>query len=193
MKRALVALLLLAAPSLAQASTWEIDSSHTSAEFLVKHMMVSNVRGQLGKVSGTISFDPKDLAKTVVDVSIDVGGIDTRDAKRDEHLKGPDFFDAAKFPTVTFKSKKTVAAGKGKLKITGDLTLHGVTREVTLDVDGPAAEVKDPWGHTKSGATASTVLHRKDFGLTWNNALDNGGVAVSDDVLVGLNVELNKK
>jgi polyisoprenoid-binding protein YceI len=177
----------------AHAAAWEIDSSHSSAQFSVRHLMVSNVRGEFGKVTGTVDFDAKDPSKAKVEATIDAGTINTREQKRDEHLKSPDFFDVAKYPTITFKSKKVVAAGAGKLKVTGDLTIHGVTKEVTLDVEGPAMETKDPWGNQRTGAQATTKINRKDFGLKWNKVLDGGGVAVGDEVTITIDVEMTKK
>jgi len=184
-----------AAPAPAPAAattTWEIDSAHSAAQFSVKHLMVSNVRGEFGKVTGTVVLDTKDITKSTVEASIDVGTINTREEKRDGHLKSPDFFDVAKFPTITFKSKK-VAGTAGHLKVTGDLTLHGVTKEVTLDVEGPAKEAKDPYGNIKSGAEAKTKINRKDYGLGWNKALETGGVVVGEEVAITLDVELLKK
>lgn len=188
-----VAMLAFAVPSIAGASTWEIDTAHSTANFSVRHMMVSNVKGTFGNVKGTINLDDKDVTKSTVEATIDTTTIDTREAKRDEHLKSPDFFDTAKYPTITFKSTKVAKAGQGKLKVTGDLTMHGVTKPVVLDVEGPAKEIKDPWGNTKSGVAATTKLNRKDFGLGWNKALEAGGVAVGEEVTVSLDLELNKK
>ena len=184
--------LAFAMPSMALASDWDIDGGHSSAQFSVRHLMVSNVRGEFGKVTGTVKLDDKDITKSVVEATIDVGSINTRDEKRDGHLKSPDFFDVAKFPTITFKSKK-VAGKAGKLKVTGDLTIHGVTKEVVLDVEGPAKEAKDPWGNVKSGAAAFIKINRKDFGLGWNKALETGGVVVGEEVSITLDIELLKK
>jgi polyisoprenoid-binding protein YceI len=184
---------VLAAPSFAFAATYEIDSAHSGAHFTVKHLMVSNVRGEFGKVTGTVNIDEKDITKSTVEATIDASTINTREPKRDEHLKAPDFFDVAKYPTITFKSTKVAKAGQGKLKVTGDLTMHGVTKQVVLDVDGPAKEAKDPWGNIKSGASATTKLNRNDFGLTWNKALETGGVVVGEEVNVTIDLELLKK
>lgn len=183
----------IATSGLARASSWEIDGSHSSAQFSIKHLMVSNVRGEFSKVAGTLNLDDKDITKSSVDVSIDVNTINTREAKRDAHLKSPDFFDAAKFPALTFKSKKVEKAGADKLKVTGDLTIHGVTKEVVLNVEGPSAEIKDPFGNTRRGATATTKINRKDFGLNWNKALEAGGVLVGEEVNITIDVELLKK
>ena len=182
---------LFVAPSLA--ATWNIDSAHSSAQFSVKHLMIATVRGEFSKVSGAIEFDGKTIAGITVDATIDAATVTTREPKRDAHLKSADFFDVEKFPTITFKSKKAVAAGPGKFKLTGDLTMHGVTKEVTLDVDGPTAEIKDPWGNVKIGASATTKINRKEFGVSWNGNLDNGGVVVGDEVTITIDLEAAKK
>jgi polyisoprenoid-binding protein YceI len=177
----------------ARADVYEIDSGHSAAQFSVRHMMVANVRGEFGKVTGTVNIDDKDIAKSTVEATIDASTVSTRNADRDGHLKSPDFFNVAQFPTITFKSKKVEAAGAGKLKVTGDLTMHGVTKQVVLDVNGPTPVIKDPFGNMKRGAEATTKLSRKDFGLSWNKALEAGGVAVGDEVSITLDVELIKK
>ncbi|HEX5750509.1 MAG TPA: YceI family protein [Archangium sp.] len=187
-----VAALVLAAPSLAFAAEYEIDSAHSAANFSVKHMMVSNVRGAFAKVTGTANIDEKDITKSTVQAVIDATTINTNEPKRDEHLKSPDFFDTAKYPTITFKSTKVEKAGDN-LKVSGDLTMHGVTKPVVLDVEGFTTEAKDPWGNTKRGGVATTKINRKDFGLGWNKVLDTGGVAVGEDVSITLDLELNKK
>ncbi len=179
-------------PSLALADTYDIDSAHSAAQFSVKHLMVTTVRGELGKVSGTVNYDPKAPDKSSVDVTIDVNGINTREEKRDAHLKSPDFFDVAKYPTATFKSKKVTAAGKNKFKVVGDLTLHGVTKEVPLEVE-VSDPIKDPWGNTKLGATATGTVNRQDFGVKWNKVIDGGGTVVSDNVAITIDVEMAKK
>lgn len=184
---------LVALPAVAFAAQYDIDPAHSSAQFRVKHMMISTVRGEFSKLSGTVNFDPKDLAATKIDATIDASTINTREEKRDAHLKSTDFFDIAKYPALKFVSKKVEPAGKGKLKVTGDLTIHGVTKQVVLGVEGPAAEVKDPWGGIRTGATATTRVSRKDFGLTWNKALETGGVVVSDEVDIELDIQLVKK
>lgn len=176
----------------ARADAWEIDSAHSGAHFSVRHMMISNVRGDLGKVTGTVSIDDKDITKSTVDATVDVNGIDTREPKRDGHLKSPDFFDVAKFPNITFKSKSIAMASPGHLKVTGDLTMHGVTKSVTLDVDGPSAAMT-AMGMTKRGATITGKINRKDFGLAYNKVLETGGVAVGEEVSIEIDVELNKK
>jgi len=188
-----LSILLAVAPTAALATTWEIDSAHSSAEFSVRHLMVSNVKGHFGKVNGTVNVDDKDITKSTVEATIDAKTIDTREPKRDEHLRSPDFFDTAKFPTITFKSTSVKKAGKDKLKVAGDLTMHGVTKSVVLDVTGPAKEAKDPWGNVKSGVSATTKISRKDYGLLWNKALETGGVTVGDEVAISLELELMKK
>jgi polyisoprenoid-binding protein YceI len=182
------ALLALAAPAFAQ-STWEIDPGHSSIQFSVRHLMISNVRGQFGSFKGGAKVDDKNLAGTVVEATIDAASIDTREPKRDAHLKTADFLDVGRFPTITFKSKQIAPAGEGRWKMTGDLTLHGVTREVVLDVEGPTPYVKDMRGDTRAGLSATTKLKRKDFGIVWNKAMDGGGVVVGDDIDVAIEVE----
>ena len=189
----IVAAALFAVPSLAQAATWQIDPSHTSVTFKVKHMMVSWVRGELSGVSGTMTYDPARPSQTTVDAEIDVNTVNTRDEKRDGHLKSPDFFDAAKHPKMTFKSVKVRSAAKGKMKIDGDLTLRGVTKRVTFDVTGISGEVADPWGNVKMGATATTTINRQEFGIKFNKTLDKGGVMVGNEVKITIDVELNKQ
>jgi polyisoprenoid-binding protein YceI len=174
------------------AATWNIDSAHSAAQFAVRHMMVSSVRGELSGIRGTAEYDPADPAQARVEVTIDVATLNTREPKRDAHLKSPDFFDAEKFPIMTFRSRKVEPAGAGKLRITGDLTLHGVTREVVLDVDGPAPEIEDQRGGGRIGASATTKISRKNFGMTWNRAIEAGGVVVGDEVTITLDVELTR-
>jgi polyisoprenoid-binding protein YceI len=179
----------LLASATAAASEYAIDPSHSSAGFSVKHMMVSTVRGQFSNVNGTIHYDPANVAATTVEATIDATTVDTREPKRDAHLKSPDFFDVEKFKTLTFKSTSASRNADGTLAITGDLTIHGVTRSVVLTVDGPSAPVKDPYGNLKVGATATTKISRHDFGLNWNKALEAGGVLVGDDVSITLDIE----
>ena len=189
----LLIVVALALPSLARAATWNLDPAHTSVQFSVRHLMVSTVRGAFGKVTGTVQVDEKDLARSKIQATIDAASIDTRIEKRDAHLKSPDFLDVAKYPTITFVSKKIEQVDPGHFKVTGDLTLHGVTREVSLDVEGPAPEIKDPQGKIRAGAQATTKINRKDFGVTWNQALEAGGVAVSDEVTITIDVEATKE
>ncbi|HEY9719493.1 MAG TPA: YceI family protein [Trichormus sp.] len=185
-------ILALTSVQSAQAESWKIDPMHSAAQFAVKHMMISTVRGQFSKVSGTVDYDPKHPKDAKVEATIDVGSVDTREPKRDDHLRSADFFDTQKFPTMTFKSTRVIEATPGKLKLAGDLTLHGVTKEVTLDVDGPSAPITDQHGGTKIGASATTTINRKDFGVSWNKALDNGGMMLGEDVPITIDVELVK-
>ena len=190
----LIALVLvIAAPLAASADTWQIDPVHTTVGFTVRHMMISNVRGQFTKVAGTITAKDSDPASVKVEATIETSSIDTRSADRDADLKSANFLDVAKYPTMTFKSKKIEPAGTGKWKMVGDLTLHGVTKEVTLEVEGPTAPIKDPYGNTRAGASATTKINRKDFGLAWNKALEAGGAVVGDEVTVSIDVEAVKK
>ncbi|AJE03137.1 YceI family protein [Geobacter pickeringii] len=186
------AIIALALPAVAPAASWNIDPDHSNVGFKVRHLMVSNVRGNFEKHSGTVEIDEKDITKSKVEVTIDTSSINTNVQKRDEHLRSADFFDVAKYPTMTFVSKKVARAGKDRLKVTGDLTLHGVTRQVVLDVEGPSKESKDPWGNIRRGATANTRINRKDFGLVWNKALESGGVVVGDEVTITLEIEMVK-
>jgi polyisoprenoid-binding protein YceI len=178
--------------SLASAASYEIDGAHSTAGFSVRHMMVTNVRGDFTKLSGTVDFDPNDLSKASIRATIDAASINTRNERRDNHLRSADFFDVAKFPTLTFVSKKFAKVADAKYKVTGDLTIHGVTREVVLDVEGPTPEVK-AGNSFKTGASASVKINRKDYGLTWNRALEAGGVTVGDEVSITLDIELNRK
>jgi polyisoprenoid-binding protein YceI len=171
---------------------YNIDSAHSSAQFSVVHLAISKVNGEFRKVSGTVYFDANDPSKDKIDAVVDTTTVSTREDKRDEHLKSDAFFDVAKYPTMTFKSTSASKEG-GKLLVNGDLTLHGVTKPVTLEVEGPSAEIKDPFGNLKVGASASTKINRKDFGLTWNKALDGGGVMVGDEVTINIDVELARK
>lgn len=190
---AVAAAALVAVPAVASAAKYELDASHTSAGFKVKHMMVSNVKGSFQRLAGTVDYDDKAPEKIAIRAEIETASVNTDNAKRDEHLRSPDFFDAEKHPKMTFVSKKAKALGKGKLQVTGDLTIRGVTKEVVLDVEGLDARVKDPWGNFRRGGTATGKLNRKDFGLTWNNALETGGVVVGDEVLLTLEFELIEK
>jgi polyisoprenoid-binding protein YceI len=174
----------LAVSAFGQAKTWQIDPNHSAAQFSVRHMGISTVRGAFTKVSGTATYDPADPGKTTLEATIDASSIDTRVEKRDNDLRSPNYFDVAKYPTLTFKSTKVEAAGAGKLKITGDLTLHGVTKQVVLDVDGPSAPVQDPKGNAHMGASASTKINRKDFGV------NGGGGMVGEEIPITIDVEL---
>jgi len=183
----IAAAVALSAPALA--ATWQIDPAHSNVSFSVRHMMVSNVRGEFTKVSGTVEGDEKTPAQAVITATIDATSINTREAKRDDHLKSPDFLDVAKYPTIIFKSKKIEPSGSGQFKVTGDLTLHGVTKEVVLDVSDVTAPIKDPMGKTRAGAQASTKIDRKDFGINWSKVIDGGGLMVGDEVAISVDVE----
>ena len=168
--------------------TYQIDPAHSAAHFSVRHMMISNVRGEFTKVSGTVKLDADNPQNSSVEALIDTASINTNEPQRDAHLKSADFFDVEKYPEIAFRSK-AVKAEDGELKVKGDLTIHGVTREVTLTVEGPTPEAKDPWGNQRSGATATTKINRKDFGLGWNVALEAGGVLVGEDIKISIDLE----
>jgi polyisoprenoid-binding protein YceI len=188
----LLAVLLASAPALALAASgsWAIDSSHSTAGFSVQHLVISQVRGAFTKFSGTVQLDDAEPTRSTVTATIDVNSVDTRVPDRDAHLKSPDFFDAAKYPTMTFRSTSVAEAGKGRLAVTGELTLHGVTRPVTLDVVA-SPEVKGMYGETRRGFSATTRISRKDFGLTWNKLVE-AGPAVGDEVTIALDLEAVK-
>jgi polyisoprenoid-binding protein YceI len=189
----IVLVVVIAAPLAASADTWQIDPVHTTVGFSVRHMTISTVRGQFNKVAGTITANDNDPATAVIEATIDTASIDTHSPDRDSDLKSANFLDVAKYPTMTFKSKKIEAAGPGKYNVVGDLTLHGVTKEVTLAVEATGAPIKDPWGNTRAGAFATTTISRKDFGLTWNKMIEAGGAVIGDAVSVEINVEAVKK
>jgi polyisoprenoid-binding protein YceI len=174
------------------ASTWNIDSTHSSAEFKVKHMMISHVKGHFAKVTGTLTLDESTLANSRVEALIEAASVETRDAQRDAHLKSADFFDVEKFPTLSFKSTGISVVRDGELAVEGNLTVRGVTRKVVFSVEGPTPPAKDPWGNTRVGVSASTKISRKDFGLTYNAALETGGVLVGDEVTITLDVQFVK-
>ena len=175
------------------AAQYEIDTAHSSANFTVTHMMVTKVRGNFSGVSGKVVYDPKNVAATTVEASIHSETVNTNQAKRDAHLKSPDFFEVAKFPALKFVSTKVTPAGKGRFKVAGDLTMHGVTKPVVLDVTGPTAEVKDGAGAIRTGATATTKINRTGWGLTWNKVLEAGGLTVSEEVAIELDLQFVKK
>jgi len=181
------------APTAASAVTYSIDPAHSGAGFKIRHLMVCYIRGGFSGVTGAVIFDPVNPANTKIDASIDATSLHSHDEKRDAHVKGADFLDTAKYPTITFVSKNVIPDGKNQWKVTGDLTLHGVTKEVTLDVESAGAEAKDPWGNLRTGAEATAVIKRSDFGLTFNAPLETGGVMLSDDLHVHVDVELIKK
>jgi polyisoprenoid-binding protein YceI len=177
----------------ALATEWAFDDSHSKVLFTVKHLMITNVTGKFSGIKGTIMIDDKEIAKSKVDVTIDADSVNTDNGKRDDHLKGPDFFDVKKYPALKFVSKKIDKVSDGVLKVSGDMTIKDKTVPVTFDVEGPTPTIKDPWGNVKRGLSATTKISRKDFGITWNKALDGGGVVVGDDVKITLEVELNAK
>ena len=180
----LVAALVLSASAMAQVQSWKIDPNHTAAQFSVRHMGISTVRGAFTKVTGSVDYDPANVAKTSLEATIEAASVDTRVEMRDNDLRSPNYFDAAKYPTITFKSKSVQAAGEGKLKIVGDLTIHGTTKEVTLDVDGPSAPVTDPRGNAHMGASATTTVKRTDFGVGSSSSM------VGEDITITIDTEL---
>jgi polyisoprenoid-binding protein YceI len=184
--RWIAVLFLLSLPLFAESNTWEIDPNHTASQFSVRHLGISTVRGLFEKTSGTVTYDPADVGKTIIDITIDATSVNTRVQMRDNDIKSPNFLDVAKYPTITFKSKRTEAAGSGKLKITGDLTIHGVTKEVVLDVESPTEPIKDPMGGFRIGTSATTSINRKDFGV-------NGApMMAGEQVQITLDVELKR-
>jgi polyisoprenoid-binding protein YceI len=174
-------------------TTYTIDPAHSTLGFKVRHLMVAWVKGEFSGVAGSVVYDPENPANSKVEATIDVNTLHTRDEQRDAHLKSPDFLDVAKYPTITFVSTKVQKVAEGEWKVTGNLTIHGVIKQVVLDVEGPASEVKDPWGNVKSGVSATTKINRTDFGLVWNAALETGGVLVGEEVQISLELELLKK
>src|SRR5579872_5837154 len=173
-------------------TTWNIDPAHSVAEFKVKHMMISNVKGQFAVAKGLLALDEADITNSRVEAIHDATSINTRETQRDTHLKSADFFDVEKFPTLAFKSTRISRIGDGELKVAGDLTIHGVTKNVVFNVEGPTAPGKDPWGNTRVGLSATTKINRKGFGLTWNAALETGGILVGDEVTITLDVQFIK-
>jgi polyisoprenoid-binding protein YceI len=173
-------------------ATYQIDPAHSSAQFTVRHMMITNVHGGFKKVSGSVVYDAENPANSSVNAEIDAASINTNEEQRDTHLRSGDFLDVDNFPTITFRSTKVEKSGDDEFKVTGDLTIHGVTRPVVLNVEGPAPEGKDPWGNIRTGATATTKIKRSDFGLTWNAALETGGILVGDDLKIELDLSLIK-
>ena len=183
---------ITAAPAQTSTTTWNIDPAHSMAEFKVKHMMIANVKGQFSRVSGALFLDESDLANSRVEATIEATSIHTRDEQRDAHLKSADFFDVEKFPTLHFQSSGISIVRDGELSVEGDLTIHGVTRKVRFAVEGPTPPAKDPWGNTRVAISAITKINRKDFGLTWNAALETGGILVGDEITITLDVEFVK-
>jgi len=174
-------------------TTWNVDSKHSVVEFKVKHMMISNVKGHFTDVTGTLLLNEADVTQSSVEAAIEIASIHTRDEERDAHLKGADFFDAEQFPTMQFKSTHIALKSDGELIVTADLTIKGVTRSVQFVVEGPTPETKDPWGNTRIGVAATAKINRKDFGLTWNAALDAGGLVVGEEIGIALDLEFVKQ
>jgi polyisoprenoid-binding protein YceI len=173
-------------------TTWNIDPVHSVAEFKVKHMMISNVKGQFTRVKGVLTLDEGDLTNSHIEASVEAASVNTRDDQRDAHLKSADFFDVEKFPALSFKSTRITRVGGEELTVTGDLTIHGVTRSVVFNVEGPTPPAKDPWGNIRRGLSATTKISRKDFGLTWNSALETGGFLVGDEIAITLDLQFVK-
>jgi polyisoprenoid-binding protein YceI len=187
-----VTLSFMALPALASASTWKIDPVHSTVGFKIRHLTVSNVTGRFSSYSGVVNLDDREITKSKVNVTIDANSINTNETKRDEHLRSAEFFDTAKYPTITFVSKKWSSAANGALSVTGILTMHGVTREVVLNVEPFTQEIKDPMGSIRSGTSATTIINRKDFGISWSKALDTGGAMIGDEVAIQLEIEMVK-
>jgi polyisoprenoid-binding protein YceI len=173
-------------------TTYQIDPAHSGAHFTVRHMMITNVHGSFKRMKGTVAHDSENPAGSTIEAEIDAASINTNDDQRDTHLRSADFLDVEKYPTITFRSTNVERTGEGEWKVTGDLTIHGVTRPVVLQVEGPEAESKDPWGNLRTGASARTKIKRSDFGLTWNSALEAGGVLVGDELKIELDLSLIK-
>jgi polyisoprenoid-binding protein YceI len=179
-------------PAAAATSEWKIDPPHSSAQFAVRHLTISTVRGAFTKVSGTVQLDDQDMTKSSVEVTIDAASVDTRVPDRDQDLRSDRFFEVAKYPTITFKSKKVEQVAAGKLKITGDLTIRSTTKEVVLDVDGPTAPIRDPKGNQRAAISATTKINRQDYGVKFNAKMDNGGLVVGDEVSITIDAEMVK-
>ena len=173
-------------------STWNIDPAHATAEFKVKHMMIAHVKGHFSKITGVLHHAEGDPTQSSVEATIEAASLETREPQRNAHLKSEDFLHVEKFPSLSFKSTKIKVAGEGELKVEGDLTIRGVTRKVTFAVEGPTPPAKDPWGNSRIAISATTKINRKDYGLTWNAALETGGILVGDDVTITLDVEFVK-
>jgi polyisoprenoid-binding protein YceI len=182
----------VATPVATATTTWNVDPVHSTAQFKVKHMMISNVKGEFTAITGKLELNSADITQSRIEASIDAATINTREAQRDAHLKSADFLDVEKFPVLTFKSSHISKTGEAELAVDGDLSIHGVARKVLFEVEGPSAPIKDPWGNTRIGISATTRIHRKDFGLTWNAALETGGIMVGEEVTITLDVEFVK-
>lgn len=182
----------ITAPPATATTTWNIDPVHSTAQFKVKHMMISNVKGEFKDITGELELSETDLTRSRVEASVDAATINTREAQRDAHLKSADFLDVEKFPGLTFKSTRVSKTSVDELAVEGDLSIHGVTRNVVFQVEGPSAPIKDPWGNTRLGISATTRINRKDFGLVWNSTLETGGILVGDEVTITVDVEFVK-
>lgn len=195
MKRFMLFILTIAllAPLNTFATTYELDPYHSSIQFKVKHLMITNVKGVFEKFRGTVAIDEKDITKSKVNVTIEMASVNTNINKRDEHLRSADFFDTAKFPVMTFVSTKVEKIGKDRLRVTGNLTIKGITKQVVLNVEGPTAEVKSPQGDIRRGASATATVNRNDFGVSWNKKLDGGGFVVGEEVNIIIDTELAKQ
>ena len=196
MKRSILTGLIIVVLSFsvfASESAWQIDPDHSNLQFKIQHLTVSNVKGTFTKAKGVVIIDNQNISNSKVDLTIDAASINTNQVKRDEHLRSPDFFNVAKFPMITFVSKKVTQAGANRLKVTGHLTIRDITREVVVDVEGPTREVKDPGGNFRRGATGTTRINRKDFGVSWNKVLDTGGLVVGEEVDITAEIELVRK
>ncbi|HTQ96633.1 MAG TPA: YceI family protein [Candidatus Acidoferrum sp.] len=187
---ATASLAMLSLPLFAGTTTYQIDPKHSDAQFAVTHLMVSTVRGEFHGITGTVVYDDSDVSKSSVNVTIDATSVDTREPDRDKDLKSDKFFDVPNHPTITFKSTKVESDGPGKLKVTGDLTIRGKTKSAVLEVTVPKPAIKDPWGLTRTGINGTTKINRQDFGVAWNKTLESGGVLISDNVDITLDVEM---
>lgn len=174
-------------------TTFQIDPSHSSVNFSIKHMMIAKVHGAFEKVSGQLTYDSQNPESSSIEANIEAASINTREPARDTHLKSGDFFDVEKFPQISFRSTRVQVKDEGALLVTGELSIHGVSKSVVLEVEGPSEELKDPWGNVKMGISATTRIKRKDFGLNWNAALEAGGVLVGDDVNITLDIQFVKQ
>ncbi len=186
-------LIVLGIPVFVYGATYQIDPDHSNFQFKVRHMTVSNVKGEFKKVRGVVQINEKDMAGLRVEVDIDAASVNTDHAKRDDHLRSEDFFYVTKYPAITFVSKRVTRVDENRVRVIGDLTMRGVTKEIIVDVEGPTPEVKDPGGNIRRGATGTAKINRKDFGISWHKVLDNGGVVVGDEVTISVEVELVKK
>src|SRR6476469_275659 len=186
----LSSVLICLLPLLSLSAEWKVDPNHSTAAFAVRHMMVSTVRGSFSGIKGTVEYDPANLDASKANLTIDTTTVDTRNENRDKDLRSAKFFDVEKYPTITFVSKRVIPQGQGKFQLVGDMSMHGVTKEVTFSVEGPMPAVKDGKGNLHSGASATAKVNRKDVGLTWNGPLEGGGVTVGDEVEMTVEIEM---